>query len=342
MPPAEAVDYMLQAAKPLAQMHDAGIVHRDVKPSNIFLARDAEGNERLKLLDFGVAAFQQPLARGESSITLTDAIIGTPRYMAPEQVRASKEVDARADVWALGVTLYELLAGSPPFDGQTVLAVLNQIEQQEPPLLSARQPRVTTELAAVVHRCLAKDPALRPADARALAEALAPFAKQSSRAAERARAAPERPGRPIAERRERGGRSAGAAIDTARAPLDAPRTTRAHRRGRRRCDRVRRDRRFALHGREKTPTPDEVKTNPESSPAALVAETLRLGYRRRAVLRELPSPRDDGADSRRRHGSPGRRARAPRRRAQKSGKASPHPATNKAARSPAEDDDRIE
>jgi eukaryotic-like serine/threonine-protein kinase len=180
MSPAEAVGYLIQAASPLAQMHDEGIVHRDVKPSNVFLARDAEGRERIKLLDFGVAAFQQPLARGESSITLTDAIVGTPRYMAPEQVRASKEVDARADVWALGVTLYELLAGSPPFDGQTVLAVLNQIEQQEPRLLAERQPGVSMELAQVVHRCLAKDPARRPADARALAEALAPFAGESS------------------------------------------------------------------------------------------------------------------------------------------------------------------
>jgi serine/threonine protein kinase len=180
MSPAEAVGYMIQAARPLAQMHDEGIVHRDVKPSNVFLARDADGRERIKLLDFGVAAFQQPV-RGESSITLTDAIVGTPRYMAPEQVRASKEIDARADVWALGVTLYELLAGSPPFDGQTVLAVLNQIEQQEPRLLAERQPGVSIELASVVHRCLAKDPARRPADARALGEALAPFVGDVSR-----------------------------------------------------------------------------------------------------------------------------------------------------------------
>ncbi len=179
--PAEAVGYVIQAAKPLAQMHDLGIVHRDVKPSNVFLARDAEGRSRIKLLDFGVAAFQQPVARGDSSITLTDAIVGTPRYMAPEQVRASKNVDARADVWALGVTLYELLAGAPPFDGQTVLAVLNQIEHQEPRLLAERQPGVSLQLAQVVHRCLAKDPAQRPADARALAELLAPFGGEGVR-----------------------------------------------------------------------------------------------------------------------------------------------------------------
>jgi serine/threonine protein kinase len=168
--PRDAVDWILQATRPLAEMHDAGIVHRDVKPSNLFLARDADGKERIKLLDFGVAAFQQPLAeaRGVSSLTLTEAMIGTPRYMAPEQVRSARCVDARADVWALGVTLFELLAGSPPFDGQTVLAVLNQIEVQEPRSLLERSPGTPAALATVVHRCLAKDPALRPADARAL------------------------------------------------------------------------------------------------------------------------------------------------------------------------------
>ena len=83
-------------AKPLAAMHEAGIVHRDVKPSNIFLAKDDDGKERVKLLDFGIAAYQQPVERGQSAITFTDAMIGTPRYMAPEQVLASKDVDARA------------------------------------------------------------------------------------------------------------------------------------------------------------------------------------------------------------------------------------------------------
>lgn len=168
MPWTEAVDFAVQAAKPLAQLHDEGIVHRDVKPSNLFLERDPDGKERIKLLDFGVAAFQAPVARPDSSLTWSEMIVGTPRYMAPEQIVSSKKVDARADVWALGVTLYELLSGAPPFDGTTVLAVLNQIEHQEPRPLAERRPDVPAELASVVHRCLAKDPALRPADARAL------------------------------------------------------------------------------------------------------------------------------------------------------------------------------
>ena len=152
-------------------MHAQGIVHRDVKPSNLFLARDADGKESIKLLDFGVAAFQRPVAR-DSSLTFTEAMVGTPRYMAPEQVQSSKNVDARADVWALGITLYEMLAGTPPFDGQTVLAVLNQIEQQEPRPLARARPEAPPELAALVHACLAKDPAGRPASAQELAAAL--------------------------------------------------------------------------------------------------------------------------------------------------------------------------
>lgn len=182
LPIAEAVDFVLQAAKPLGQLHAQGIVHRDVKPSNLFLARDADGNEVIKLLDFGVAAFQQPVAR-DSSLTLTDSMVGTPRYMAPEQVQSSRSVDARADVWALGITLYEMVAGKPPFDGQTVLAVLNQIERQEPKPLAEARHGVPSPLAALVHACLAKDPAGRPADARELVEALGAFT---------ARAAPSR------------------------------------------------------------------------------------------------------------------------------------------------------
>ena len=182
LPIADAVDYVLQAAKPLAEMHDAGVVHRDVKPSNLFLSKDKDGNEKVKLIDFGVAAFRQPLARGESSLTLAETVIGTPRYMAPEQVQGLK-VDARADVWALGVTLYVLLAGRAPFDAETPLAVMNQIEHTEAPPLAEHCVGVPTELAAVVHQCLAKDPAARPPDARALVLALTPFARSASASA---------------------------------------------------------------------------------------------------------------------------------------------------------------
>ena len=189
LPVAEAVDFVLQACKPLVQMHAQGIVHRDVKPSNLFLARDADGKETIKLLDFGVAAFQRPLAR-DSSLTFSEAMVGTPRYMAPEQVQSSRSVDARADVWALGITLYEMLAGTPPFDGQTVLAVLNQIERQEPRLLAKARPDVPPELAALVHACLAKEPSGRPASAAELGTALEAIAGPRSASVRPAAPAP--------------------------------------------------------------------------------------------------------------------------------------------------------
>src|SRR5205823_2607701 len=127
-------------------------------------------------LDFGVAAFCQAIIPRGSDITLSETVIGTPRYMAPEQFRDAKKADGRADVWALGVTLYELLAGSPPFDGRTVLAGMNQIQLQQPPPLQKRRTDIPPALAALVHRCLAKDPARRPANGRALHDALAALA----------------------------------------------------------------------------------------------------------------------------------------------------------------------
>jgi serine/threonine protein kinase len=189
LPVAEAVDFVLQACRPLVQMHAQGIVHRDVKPSNLFLARDADGKESIKLLDFGVAAFQRPVAR-DSALTFTEAMVGTPRYMAPEQVQSSKDVDARADVWALGITLYEMLSGAPPFDGQTVLAVLHQIERQEPRPIAKVRPDVPPRLATLVHACLAKEPAARPASAQELAAALEALAVPRSASGRPAPAGP--------------------------------------------------------------------------------------------------------------------------------------------------------
>ncbi len=175
MPLRDALQLVRQAAHALAEMLDAGSSHRDVKPSNLFVEQEADGSRKVKLLDFGVAALRQPLAPGESSITYSEAFIGTPRYMAPEQVRSSKTVDARADVWALGVTLYELLTGAPPFDGLTVIAVLNQIERGSPPPLEQLRPELPDALVALVRRCMSRDPEERPANARALGEELEPL-----------------------------------------------------------------------------------------------------------------------------------------------------------------------
>jgi serine/threonine-protein kinase len=175
LPVRDAVRFVRQATHALAEMHDAGIIHRDIKPSNLFLEQEADGSRKVKLLDFGVAALRQPLAPGESSITYSEAFIGTPRYMAPEQVRSSKTVDARADVWALAVTLYELLTCAPPFDGQTVIAVLNQIERGSPPPLEQLRPELPDRLVTLIRRGMSRDPDERPANARAFGEELDPL-----------------------------------------------------------------------------------------------------------------------------------------------------------------------
>jgi serine/threonine-protein kinase len=172
LPVRDAVEFVRQAAHALGEMHDAGIIHRDVKPSNLFLEQSADGTRKVKLLDFGVAALRQPVSR-DSGLTFSEAFIGTPRYMAPEQVRSSKAVDARADVWALAVTLHELLAGTPPFDGLTVIAILNQIERGSARPLE--RPGVPAGLVALIRRCMSLDPDERPANARALAVELEPF-----------------------------------------------------------------------------------------------------------------------------------------------------------------------
>jgi len=180
LPVRDAVEFIRQAAHALGEMHDAGIVHRDVKPSNLFLEQGADGTRKVKLLDFGVAALRQPVSR-DSGLTFSEAFIGTPRYMAPEQVRSSKAVDARADVWALAVSLHELLAGTPPFDGQTVIAILNQIERGSArPLERAGVP---AGLAALIRRCMSQDPDARPANARALAAELEPFGDRKTASA---------------------------------------------------------------------------------------------------------------------------------------------------------------
>jgi eukaryotic-like serine/threonine-protein kinase len=182
LPIRDAVEFMRQAAHALGEMHDAGMIHRDVKPSNLFLEKGADGVHKVKLLDFGVAALRQPVSR-DSGLTFSEAFIGTPRYMAPEQVRSSKSVDARADVWALAVTLHELLAGAPPFDGLTVIAILNQIERGSAPPLEQLRPEVPSGLVALLRRCMSREPDDRPANARALGEALEPFGDRSDRAA---------------------------------------------------------------------------------------------------------------------------------------------------------------
>jgi hypothetical protein len=180
LPVANACHYARQAARGLQHAHEAGLVHRDLKPQNLMLTPQGV----VKVLDFGLAR----LARGRAGGGLTQegVLMGTPEYLAPEQATGARPADARSDVYALGCTLYGLLAGRPPFPasggGDTLAVVLQHLQEPPPPLESLR-PDVPPGLAALVARMLAKDPAQPPQTAAEVADALRPFAKREDRPA---------------------------------------------------------------------------------------------------------------------------------------------------------------
>jgi serine/threonine protein kinase len=161
----------VQIAEALDAAHLAGIVHRDLKPDNVFLC-DREGDsDFVKILDFGIAKFGVSQAR----LTQAGAVFGTPAYMSPEQA-LGEATDGRTDIYALGVMLYEMACGSVPFRAESAIAVLTQHAKEEPQALSARQPEVSRELEAIVHKCLQKDVAARYASMAELAADLSRLA----------------------------------------------------------------------------------------------------------------------------------------------------------------------
>ena len=182
LPISLAVDYVLQTCEALAEAHALGIVHRDIKPSNLFLTTRADGSPCIKVLDFGISkAMATPDGRApELNLTQTQAILGSPQYMAPEQMRSSKRVDGRTDIWAIGATLHELLTGAPPFEAKSMPELFAMILEDAPPRLCERRPDVPPALEAVVARCLQKDPGKRFADVHELARALAPLGSLTS------------------------------------------------------------------------------------------------------------------------------------------------------------------
>jgi serine/threonine protein kinase len=168
---ADAVSWILQACEGHAAAHARGFVHRDLKPSNLFLARSPDGREIVKLLDFGLA---KSVDADDGRITATGAILGSPSYMSPEHL-SGRALDARSDVWSLGVTLYELLTRAVPFPGNTTPEICAAVLSLQPVPIGSHRHDVPADLAAVIEACLVKDPAGRPRDVADLAARLAPF-----------------------------------------------------------------------------------------------------------------------------------------------------------------------
>jgi serine/threonine-protein kinase len=172
LPPSVAAGIGVQTADALAHAHAAGLVHRDIKPGNILLCDSGAGPEAVpavKVGDFGIAKLGM---MPDADLTRTGMVMGTPRYLSPEQIEG-REPDARSDIYALGVVLFEMLAGSPPFDGPTDMATAVQHVHNAPPPLARLRPGIPRDLQDVVAAALAKDPAARPASAAHLRHTLA-------------------------------------------------------------------------------------------------------------------------------------------------------------------------
>lgn len=158
IPVGEAIGYLLQACEGLSEAHALGIVHRDLKPENLFLAITPEGVV-LKILDFGISKDVRNAIREERRTTLTKggAAIGSPSYMAPEQIRAEPNLDVRADIWSLGTILFELLTGRCPFQAETVPLMYQKVLTEDPPSLLDFIPDAPQELNTIIRLCLQKD-----------------------------------------------------------------------------------------------------------------------------------------------------------------------------------------
>jgi serine/threonine protein kinase len=173
LPVVRAVNIIIQACRGLTAAHAAGIIHRDLKPENLFVCRRDDGSDHIKILDFGIAKLAQAGSEGPlDSVTRTGATMGTPFYMSPEQARGAKDVDHRADVYGLGVILFEALSGQKPHPGDSYNAILYHILTQPPMPIATLRSGLPADLLEVVHRSLASDPDDRPATVMDLAQAL--------------------------------------------------------------------------------------------------------------------------------------------------------------------------
>ncbi|HXX68497.1 MAG TPA: protein kinase [Polyangiaceae bacterium] len=179
LPVDRAVDIVRQVAEAMAEAHSLGIVHRDLKPSNLFVCQMGD-RQLVKVLDFGISKTDSD--DGQSRLTQDGQYFGTPCYAAPEQLRSASEADARSDIWSLGIVLYELLTGRPPFVGNPTSVIARVMTDPIPWPLELR-PDLPPDVARLVMRALKRDPAERFRSMRELSDALAPFGPAQSVAA---------------------------------------------------------------------------------------------------------------------------------------------------------------
>ena len=176
-----AVDYVLQVCEALAIAHANGITHRDIKPENLFASKQSQGEDVIKVLDFGISKMNLRSALDDKlPLVKTTMAMGSPMYMSPEQIRAAKDIDGRADIWALGCVLYELLTGNPPFSAASLTELCAQVLESKPASFEALGFAIAPELEEIVWRCLEKDPKRRFQCVGELALALSPFAPNRS------------------------------------------------------------------------------------------------------------------------------------------------------------------
>ncbi len=185
----DAIDFVLQACEAVAEAHAMGIVHRDIKPGNLFLTRRPDGSPLVKVLDFGLSKMTLTgEENAEGLVTTTSVVVGSPQYMSPEQMRSLKNADHRTDIWALGVVLFELLTGDRPFSAPTLVAICAGVIADDPVAVSSIREGIPPQLDQVIFDCLKKDPTERIANVASLAVRLAPFApKRSEQSIERIR-----------------------------------------------------------------------------------------------------------------------------------------------------------
>lgn len=188
LPIEQAVDFVLQAIEAIAEAHSLGIVHRDLKPANLYCVRRADDSLLIKVLDFGISKIQHHDSVSPGmDLTRTTTVIGSPFYMSPEQLRSSRDVDGRTDIWSLGVILFQLLSGKLPFTANGLPELVIKITNESPQRLRSLRSEVPAGLEQVIDRCLKKDRTQRYSNVADLAVALAPFGSAAS-----ARASAER------------------------------------------------------------------------------------------------------------------------------------------------------